>query len=68
MRKFEETPALVLCGGLGTLLREETEVRPKPKVPVGSQAKDINRTIDNLGGIRFMGFELSKFHKNSWII
>lgn len=29
-------PVFVLCGGLGTRLREETEVRPKPMVPVGN--------------------------------
>jgi len=27
----------VLCGGLGTRLREETELRPKPMVPVGNR-------------------------------
>lgn len=32
-----EVPVFVLCGGLGTRLREETEVRPKPMVPVGSR-------------------------------
>ena len=30
-------PVFVLCGGLGTRLREETEFRPKPMVPVGPQ-------------------------------
>ena len=30
-------PVFVLCGGLGTRLREETETRPKPMVPVGSR-------------------------------
>ena len=30
-------PVFVLCGGLGTRLREETEVRPKPMVPVGTR-------------------------------
>ena len=30
-----EVPVFVLCGGLGTRLREETELRPKPMVPVG---------------------------------
>ena len=28
---------VILCGGKGTRLREETEFRPKPMVPVGQQ-------------------------------
>ncbi len=28
---------ILLCGGLGTRLREETEFRPKPMVPIGGQ-------------------------------
>ena len=28
---------VILCGGLGTRLREETEYRPKPMVPIGSR-------------------------------
>ncbi len=32
-----EVPVFVLCGGLGTRLREETELRPKPMVPVGNR-------------------------------
>ncbi len=28
---------VILCGGLGTRLREETEVRPKPMVEIGGQ-------------------------------
>ena len=27
--------AVILCGGLGTRLREETEFRPKPMVHIG---------------------------------
>lgn len=28
---------IILCGGLGTRLREETEYRPKPMVPIGGR-------------------------------
>lgn len=31
-----EVPVFVLCGGLGTRLREETEMRPKPMIPIGN--------------------------------
>ncbi len=30
-------PVFILCGGLGTRLKEETEFRPKPMVPVGEK-------------------------------
>ena len=33
----QETPVFVLCGGLGTRLKEETEFRPKPMVPIGGK-------------------------------
>ena len=28
---------VILCGGKGTRLREETEFRPKPMVPIGNR-------------------------------
>jgi glucose-1-phosphate cytidylyltransferase len=31
-----DIPVFVLCGGLGTRLREETELRPKPMVTIGN--------------------------------
>ena len=32
-----DVPVVILCGGQGTRLREETEYRPKPMVEIGSQ-------------------------------
>jgi glucose-1-phosphate cytidylyltransferase len=34
MRK-NDVPIFVLCGGLGTRLKEQTELRPKPMLPLG---------------------------------
>jgi len=31
------TKVVILCGGKGTRLREETEFRPKPMVPIGDR-------------------------------
>jgi len=31
-----DVPIFILCGGIGTRLREETEARPKPMVPIGN--------------------------------
>jgi glucose-1-phosphate cytidylyltransferase len=33
--KTKDVPVFILCGGLGTRLKEETEFRPKPMVPIG---------------------------------
>lgn len=33
----ETIPVVILCGGMGTRLREETEIRPKPMVEIGGQ-------------------------------
>jgi glucose-1-phosphate cytidylyltransferase len=30
-----DVPVIILCGGLGTRIKEETEFRPKPMVPIG---------------------------------
>ena len=32
-----QIPAVLLAGGLGTRMREETEYRPKPMVEIGGQ-------------------------------
>lgn len=36
MKQIADTPVFILCGGLGTRIKEETEFRPKPMVPVGN--------------------------------
>jgi glucose-1-phosphate cytidylyltransferase len=33
--KISDVPVYILCGGLGTRIKEETEFRPKPMVPIG---------------------------------
>ena len=46
-----QVPVFILCGGLGTRLREETEIRPKPMVPVGNHPIlwHIMRTYSHYG-------------------
>lgn len=33
--QIPDVPVFILCGGLGTRIKEETEFRPKPMVPIG---------------------------------
>ncbi len=35
--KAENIPVVILCGGMGTRLREETEYKPKPMVEIGGK-------------------------------
>jgi glucose-1-phosphate cytidylyltransferase len=35
--QHQDTPVFILCGGLGTRLKEETEFRPKPMVTIGDR-------------------------------
>ena len=36
MQTIANTPVFILCGGLGTRIKEETEFKPKPMVPIGN--------------------------------
>lgn len=36
MQNTADIPVFVLCGGLGTRIKEETEFKPKPMVPIGN--------------------------------
>ena len=35
MQSASDTPVFILCGGMGTRIKEDTEYRPKPMVPIG---------------------------------
>src|SRR4029453_19013981 len=37
IRRHPRMKVVILCGGLGTRLREETEFRPKPLVDIGGR-------------------------------
>jgi glucose-1-phosphate cytidylyltransferase len=37
MTIHDDTPVFILCGGLGTRLKEETDFRPKPMVTIGDR-------------------------------
>ena len=37
MASVTKPPVIILCGGLGTRLREESDVKPKPMVVIGGQ-------------------------------
>ena len=37
MSTIQEIPVFVLCGGLGTRFREQTEFRPKPMIEIGGR-------------------------------
>lgn len=36
MKEISSIPVFILCGGLGTRIKEETEFKPKPMVPIGN--------------------------------
>ena len=51
-----EVPVFVLCGGFGTRLREETELRPKPMISIGNRPIlwHIMRRYSHFGFKRFV--------------
>jgi len=66
---------VILCGGKGTRLREETEFRPKPMVPVGEQPIlwHIMKTYSHYGHNEFvlcLGYKkeliIEFFHNYMW--
>jgi glucose-1-phosphate cytidylyltransferase len=68
MKSRSETmpPAMILCGGQGTRIRDVTEALPKPMVPIGSRpiAWHIMKTYAAFGVRRFilcLGFKREAF-------
>jgi glucose-1-phosphate cytidylyltransferase len=51
-----DIPVFILCGGLGTRLKEMTEFRPKPMIPVGPEPilVHIMRHYSHFGFNRFV--------------
>ncbi len=56
MQNPANTPVFILCGGLGTRIKEETEFRPKPMVPVGNHPIlwHVMRTYSRYGFKKFV--------------
>ena len=54
--KRREVPVVILAGGLGTRLREETEFKPKPMVPIGGKPIlwHIMKTYAHYGFYKFI--------------
>ena len=52
----KDIPVVILAGGLGTRLREETEFRPKPMVPIGGKPVlwHIMKLYSHYGFYRFI--------------
>jgi len=59
-------PVVILCGGAGTRLAEETEVRPKPLVEVGGRPI-LWHIMKHYSGYGFTEFVLALGHKGDQI-
>ncbi|MDY7000428.1 MAG: glucose-1-phosphate cytidylyltransferase [Thermodesulfobacteriota bacterium] len=57
---------VILCGGLGTRMREETEFRPKPMVTIGSRPI-LWHIMKIYAGFQFNRFILALGHKGEMI-
>jgi glucose-1-phosphate cytidylyltransferase len=62
----DRIPVVILCGGMGTRLAEETEVRPKPLVEIGRQPI-LWHIMKHYSGYGFHKFFLALGHKGEQI-
>jgi glucose-1-phosphate cytidylyltransferase len=61
-----EIPVMILCGGLGTRLKEMTEFRPKPMVPIGGDPILLH-IMKHYGRFGFRHFVLCMGYKSEII-
>ena len=57
---------VILCGGLGTRLSEETKIKPKPMIKIGNKPI-LNHIIDIYKYYGFSNFLLSLGYKSEFI-
>jgi len=58
---------VILCGGLGTRLREETEFRPKPMIPIGDSSPILWHIMKYYATFGFRKFVLCLGYKSEVI-
>lgn len=59
-------PTIILCGGIGTRLKEETEYRPKPMVQVGGKPL-LWHIMKNYDSYEYKDFVLALGYKGDYI-
>lgn len=64
--EISDIPVFILCGGLGTRIKEETEFRPKPMVPIGGKPI-VWHIMKYYSGFGFRRFILCLGHKGEVI-
>jgi len=62
----QNLPVIILCGGMGTRLSEETEARPKPLVEVGHRPL-LWHIMKHYGGYGFTDYHLALGYKGEQI-
>jgi len=62
----QNLPVVILCGGMGTRLSEETEARPKPLVEVGHRPL-LWHIMKHYGGYGFTDYHLALGYKGEQI-
>ena len=67
MSERPRVPVMILCGGMGTRLREETEILPKPMVEIGGGRPILWHIMKGYAAAGFSDFILCLGYKGSKI-